>query len=87
MAPVSLRRSAPQESTPYAQNPDIRFGPSPITKGDTEAALALYQRSVNIKRTASSLFNLGVAQYHLSTLTFSHDQSKSMRAPLMMFGS
>lgn len=26
----------------------------------------LYKRSVNIKRTASSLFNLGVTHYHLS---------------------
>lgn len=52
------------------QTPDIQFGPSPFTKGDAEAALALYQRSVNIKRTASSLFNLGVAHYHLSTFDF-----------------
>jgi len=34
-------------------------------KLEEEAALALYQRSVSIKRTASSLFNLGVAHYHL----------------------
>ncbi len=27
---------------------------------------ALYERSVEIKRTASGLFNLGVTHYHLS---------------------
>lgn len=27
----------------------------------------LYKRSVEIKRTASALFNLGVTHYHLST--------------------
>lgn len=33
---------------------------------------ALYQRSVDIKRTASSLFNLGVTHYHLSTSRLPH---------------
>ena len=32
-----------------------------------EGAKKLYQRSVDIKRNASSLFNLGVTHYHLSS--------------------
>ncbi len=32
-----------------------------------EGAKELYQRSVDIKRNASSLFNLGVTHYHLSS--------------------
>src|SRR5450631_2335540 len=34
--------------------------------GDVEAALSKYSRSVEINRTASGLFNLGVTHYHLS---------------------
>ena len=30
----------------------------------------MYRRSVNIKRNASSLFNLGVTHYHLSSYSF-----------------
>lgn len=36
-----------------------------LEDGEVEAARSLYQRSVEIKRTASSLFNLGVTHYHL----------------------
>jgi len=43
----------------------LEDGTRKLEEGDAEAALVLYQRSVNIKRTASSLFNLGVAHYHL----------------------
>jgi hypothetical protein len=35
-----------------------------------EGAKILYQRSVDIKRNASSLFNLGVTHYHLSSYHF-----------------
>ena len=35
-----------------------------------EGAKILYQRSVDIKRNASSLFNLGVTHYHLSSYSF-----------------
>ena len=35
-----------------------------------ETAQTLYQRSVDIKRSASGLFNLGVTHYHLSELFF-----------------
>jgi tetratricopeptide (TPR) repeat protein len=34
--------------------------------GDVEGALSNYSRSVEINRTASGLFNLGVTHYHLS---------------------
>ena len=34
-----------------------------------ESAQTLYQRSVDIKRSASGLFNLGVTHYHLSELS------------------
>jgi hypothetical protein len=44
-----------------------------MNSGDIEGALKSYARSVEINRTASGLFNLGVTHYHLSklfTLTF-----------------
>lgn len=41
-------------------------GTQKLEEGDVEGAKKLYQRSVDIKRNASSLFNLGVTHYHLS---------------------
>jgi hypothetical protein len=41
-------------------------GTQKLEEGDIAAAKALYQRSVEIKRNAGSLFNLGVTHYHLS---------------------
>jgi len=43
----------------------LEQGTQKLEEGDTEAAKALYKRSVDIKRTASSLFNLGVTHYLL----------------------
>ncbi|EPS96884.1 hypothetical protein FOMPIDRAFT_1032183 [Fomitopsis schrenkii] len=43
----------------------LEEGTQKLEEGDVQAAKALYQRSVDIKRTASSLFNLGVTHYHL----------------------
>ncbi|KAI0084497.1 hypothetical protein BDY19DRAFT_971462 [Irpex rosettiformis] len=45
----------------------LEQGTLKLEEGDVNAAKELYQRSVDIKRTASSLFNLGVTHYHLST--------------------
>jgi hypothetical protein len=44
----------------------LEQGTQKLEEGDVEAAKTLYQRSVEIKRNASSLFNLGVTHYHLS---------------------
>ncbi|KAI0727462.1 TPR-like protein [Fomitopsis betulina] len=43
----------------------LEEGTQKLEEGDVQAAKDLYQRSVDIKRTASSLFNLGVTHYHL----------------------
>jgi len=43
----------------------LEQGTQKLEEGDIEAAKALYKRSVEIKKTASSLFNLGVTHYHL----------------------
>jgi len=43
----------------------LEQGTTKLEEGDVEAAKSLYERSVEIKRTASSLFNLGVTHYHL----------------------
>ncbi|CAL1714950.1 unnamed protein product [Somion occarium] len=43
----------------------LEQGTLKLEEGDVQAAKALYQRSVDIKKTASSLFNLGVTHYHL----------------------
>jgi len=43
----------------------LEQGTQKLEEGDVQTAKALYQRSVEIKRTASSLFNLGVTHYHL----------------------
>ena len=44
----------------------LEHGTQKLEEGDVQAAKALYKRSVEIKRNASSLFNLGVTHYHLS---------------------
>jgi exonuclease VII small subunit len=49
----------------------LEKGTQKLEEGDVEAARTLYQRSVEIKRTASSLFNLGVTHYHLSVYILS----------------
>ncbi|EJF56572.1 TPR-like protein [Dichomitus squalens] len=43
----------------------LEDGTQKLEEGDVQAAKSLYQRSVDIKRTASGLFNLGVTYYHL----------------------
>ena len=45
----------------------LEQGTQKLEEGDVQAAKELYQRSVEIKRNAGSLFNLGVTHYHLST--------------------
>jgi hypothetical protein len=49
----------------------LEQGTQRLEEGDVEGAKNLYQRSVHIKRNASSLFNLGVTHYHLSSYSFS----------------
>jgi hypothetical protein len=41
-------------------------GTHKLEEGDFDAAKSLYKRCVEIKRNATSLFNLGVTHYHLS---------------------
>ncbi|KIM82950.1 hypothetical protein PILCRDRAFT_69846 [Piloderma croceum F 1598] len=43
----------------------LECGTQKLEEGDVQAAKALYKRSVEIRRNASSLFNLGVTHYHL----------------------
>ncbi|KAF8199134.1 hypothetical protein BJ912DRAFT_689467 [Pholiota molesta] len=43
----------------------LEQGTVKLEEGDVQAAKSLYQRSTEIKRSASSLFNLGVTHYHL----------------------
>lgn len=43
----------------------LESGTKLLEEGDIQGALAKYQRSVEINRTASGLFNLGVTHYHL----------------------
>ncbi|KAJ7746891.1 hypothetical protein DFH07DRAFT_831685 [Mycena maculata] len=43
----------------------LELGTSKLEDGDVLAAKELYLRSTEIRRTASSLFNLGVTHYHL----------------------
>jgi len=43
----------------------LEQGTQKLEEGDVHAAKGLYKRSVEIKRNASSLFNLGVTHYHL----------------------
>ncbi|KAH9943562.1 hypothetical protein B0H21DRAFT_748960 [Amylocystis lapponica] len=72
-AAFSSRRWA-TSTTPHSTTSDpaeveamqcLEEGTQKLEEGDVQAAKASYQRSVDIKRTASSLFNLGVTQYHL----------------------
>lgn len=44
----------------------LEQGTAKLEEGDVHAAKEFYRRSVEIKRNASSLFNLGVTHYHLS---------------------
>jgi len=44
----------------------LEHGTQKLEEGDVQTAKMLYKRSVEIKRNASSLFNLGVTHYHLS---------------------
>ena len=48
----------------------LEEGTQKLEEGDVQGAKELYKRSVEIKRNASSLFNLGVTHYHLSTPDF-----------------
>ncbi|KAJ7281889.1 hypothetical protein C8J57DRAFT_1298806 [Mycena rebaudengoi] len=43
----------------------LELGTSKLEEGDVNSAKAMYKRSAEIKRNASSLFNLGVTHYHL----------------------
>ncbi|KAJ7695100.1 hypothetical protein B0H17DRAFT_1056400 [Mycena rosella] len=43
----------------------LEMGTSKLEEGDVSAAKELYKRSAEIRRNASSLFNLGVTHYHL----------------------
>ncbi|KAJ8522725.1 hypothetical protein ONZ45_g731 [Pleurotus djamor] len=43
----------------------LEQGTLKLEEGDVHAAKELYRRSTEIKRNASSLFNLGVTHYHL----------------------
>ncbi|KAJ6496800.1 hypothetical protein DFH09DRAFT_342920 [Mycena vulgaris] len=43
----------------------LEMGTSKLEEGDVSAAKDLYKRSAEIRRNASSLFNLGVTHYHL----------------------
>ncbi|KAH9887310.1 hypothetical protein C8Q73DRAFT_748640 [Cubamyces lactineus] len=43
----------------------LEEGTQKLEEGDVQAAKASYKRSVDMKRTASALFNLGVTHYHL----------------------
>ncbi|THH19448.1 hypothetical protein EW146_g1721 [Bondarzewia mesenterica] len=43
----------------------LEQGTQKLEEGDVQGAKELYKRSVEIKRNASSLFNLGVTHYHL----------------------
>lgn len=44
----------------------LEQGTQKLEEGDVQGAKLLYKRSVEVKRNASSLFNLGVTHYHLS---------------------
>lgn len=48
----------------------LEEGTKKLEEGDVEGARVLYQRSVDVKRNASNLFNLGVTKYHASQFAF-----------------
>lgn len=68
----------------------LEEGTRKLEEGDVQGAKELYKRSVEIKRNASSLFNLGVTHYHLSTPDFYfhgfelHLRRNSVQRSLMM---
>lgn len=51
----------------------LEQGTQKLEEGDIQGAKELYNRSVEIRRNASSLFNLGVTHYHLSLSHLSKD--------------
>jgi len=56
--------SVPQDPAETEALQALEQGTQRLEEGDIEGAKKLYQRSVEIKRTASALFNLGVTHYH-----------------------
>ncbi|KAJ3562592.1 hypothetical protein NP233_g9477 [Leucocoprinus birnbaumii] len=71
--PISSRRWA-TSVTPHSTASDpaeaeavrcLEQGTAKLEEGDVQAAKELYKRSAEIKKNASSLFNLGVTHYHL----------------------
>jgi hypothetical protein len=65
----------------------LEQGTAKLEEGDVQSAKGLYQRSTEIKRTASSLFNLGVTHYHLSEYTHgkqSYEVSDILQRNMMM---
>ncbi|KAL0580601.1 hypothetical protein V5O48_001426 [Marasmius crinis-equi] len=74
LGPTSFKRNA-TSTTPHSTSSDpaevealrcLEEGTQKLEEGDVQAAKTLYKRSAEIKRNASSLFNLGVTHYHLS---------------------
>lgn len=63
----------------------LEQGTQKLEEGDVQGAKELYKRSVEIKRNASSLFNLGVTHYHLSTPDF-YTVSKYMSGVILSRG-
>ncbi|KAG8220907.1 hypothetical protein J3R82DRAFT_2407, partial [Butyriboletus roseoflavus] len=75
----NIPRRHASSTTPYSTASDpaeveamqcLEQGTQKLEEGDVQGAKELYKRSVEIKRNASSLFNLGVTHYHLSTPDF-----------------
>ncbi|KAF7356847.1 TPR-like protein [Mycena venus] len=71
---VSHSRRWATSTTPHSTAADpaevealrcLEMGTLKLEEGDVVAAKGLYKRSVEIRRNASSLFNLGVTHYHL----------------------
>jgi len=71
---VSHSRRWATSTTPHSTAADpaevealrcLEMGTLKLEEGDVTAAKDLYKRSVEIRRNASSLFNLGVTHYHL----------------------
>ncbi|KAJ7355563.1 TPR-like protein [Mycena albidolilacea] len=71
---VSHSRRWATSTTPHSTAADpaevealrcLEMGTQKLEEGDVVAAKNLYTRSVEIRRNASSLFNLGVTHYHL----------------------
>ncbi|KAF8328410.1 uncharacterized protein EI90DRAFT_1571728 [Cantharellus anzutake] len=56
--------SSPNDPADYEANKALEAGTKLLEEGDVDGAKAMYKRSVDIKRTASALFNLGVTYYH-----------------------